>query len=434
MKVLENAFIKKDKEEVEQKIQSWLHGYKYKWENRKLIKISRIEDKKLNELVSKELQKFRKQLEQTVSPRTQIVYLKFVHEILKASKSTDISKIKPNIEKFLSGQMSKSTRSLKNGALSSYLRWKHNINNPKVVPPELENITLSVYKDFNTNKREKTVPTAKDIDKVIGTLSLRNGCMLGFLAATGFRIREALAIRMKDITLMEDGTVEVKCTYSKTEKGKRTVYMIEYVHLLKDWIKSHPLNNNSDFYKSDVLLFITTKTHQPLMYQNIYNMIKDKFKAIGIKGVGCHSLRHYRIDSLLKKGFSLREVQTVSGHMSVEMVSGYAHTQAIDIKNKEMGKEEEKFINCPRCEFSNSIKLDFCTRCNVPLKEKMIFNRDKETKDLKDVIKEMKEQMFLFKKRQEEMEENIWAEAKGEKFSDLEKWEKKELAKKKNGN
>ena len=140
--------------------------------------------------------------------------------------------------------------------------------------------------------------------------------LIRFLAQTGLRISETLALRWQDIDLGKRRVYVKRRLYQgsfappKTRYGRREVPIAE--DLARDlWNAKYP--NGAQAENSPVF---SNKRGGHLDYQNVYNRILSPVqKKLGI-ATGAHVLRHTCATRLFKSGFSAKQVQIWLGHHS----------------------------------------------------------------------------------------------------------------------
>jgi integrase len=155
--------------------------------------------------------------------------------------------------------------------------------------------------------------------------------LVDFLASTGCRIGEAMAIRASRLDLEAevptcriDGTVvrlkgkgvtiqEVP----KSQSGERTIPLSPYI---ADLLRSRLKNGKARPYKGDVLLFPSPMGHLR-DGSNTSNRLKEALKRAGdqFDGITPHTFRRYVLTTLDASGFSARQAADLAGHANVSM-------------------------------------------------------------------------------------------------------------------
>ncbi|MBU0472399.1 MAG: site-specific integrase [Nanoarchaeota archaeon] len=296
---------------------------------------------------------------------------------------------------FLEQKMSRAKRSIIISCLKHFFRMKHKINNASTLPPELENLNLQPkrFKDSTKASKNRAVPSKFQIQQAISYSGALTGVLIAVLSSTGMRISEALSLKMCNLKF-ENGRVLINIENSKTLSGKRTLYMIDYLPILKGYLQGHPLKKLDNFYNSEALVFVRNDG-KPLAQSSAWWKINAAFEKVGLKGVGCHSLRHARTTDLIRKGMDLMTITKLTGHKSLQMLQTYGHTTFEDAFKFENGSEEVKKVFCESCKCENEEGIDFCVRCGTPLNEVLLQNNDTQTQldELKKMILAMSEKI-----------------------------------------
>jgi site-specific recombinase XerD len=66
--------------------------------------------------------------------------------------------------------------------------------------------------------------------------------------------------------------------------------------------------------------------------QAVLGRFKRFLERSGLKERSFHSLRHYFVTQLLRRGAGLEAVRTLAGHSTLEMTQRYAHATGDDLK------------------------------------------------------------------------------------------------------
>jgi integrase/recombinase XerD len=152
-----------------------------------------------------------------------------------------------------------------------------------------------------------------------GSGDIRDQAMLELLYATGLRVSELVALRVRDVN-MEAGFL---LTLGKGEK-ERLVPMGESARAaLADYIAMvRPgLDNAGD----SPYLFLS-RLGGRMTRQAFWNIIKKRARVSGIvKNISPHTLRHSFATHLLENGADLRSVQIMLGHADLSTTQIYTH-------------------------------------------------------------------------------------------------------------
>jgi site-specific recombinase XerD len=66
--------------------------------------------------------------------------------------------------------------------------------------------------------------------------------------------------------------------------------------------------------------------------QYVLTALKNLEKRIGIRPWSFHSLRHYFITSLSRRGVFIEAIRLLAGHSSLDVTQRYMHATAHDLK------------------------------------------------------------------------------------------------------
>lgn len=148
---------------------------------------------------------------------------------------------------------------------------------------------------------------------------VRDLAMLEVLYATGLRVSELVALKLKDVNL-DAGYL---LTLGKGEK-ERLVPMGESARsATAEYLRSARLK--ADPAAMCDILFLS-RLGRGMTRQAFWNIIKKRAAAAGIrKTISPHSLRHSFATHLLENGADLRSVQIMLGHADLSSTQIYTH-------------------------------------------------------------------------------------------------------------
>jgi integrase/recombinase XerD len=257
----------------------------------------------------------------------------------------------------------------------------------KKVNPEAAS-TIILQKVEN-NLTPDSLLTENEITKMIKyAVNLRDKALFACLWDSGARKSELLSTTIKDAKFDKYGCL-LWLPESKTEpRPARLVFASSY---LREWLDSHPTNNNPD---SPIFCSLVTP-YGLISDAGLYAQIQKIAKRAGItKHVTPHKWRHTRATDLATK-ITEQELKNVLGwEASSKMTQIYIHLSAKDI-NKAMlkannievedddGKKEVSLLateRCPRCKEINGKNRDYCSRCGLALSEEE-RKREQEEQD-----------------------------------------------------
>ena len=203
------------------------------------------------------------------------------------------------------------------GLKSNPARIAGNIGKEKKL--EMNFWTMDEYKQFSRAVMKK--------DGVFQAFEMLYWC--------GLRLGELLALTPADFDFKKK-TVRISKSYQrihcedvitdpKTEKGKRTVQMPDFLcEEMKDYIsRLYALRPNDR-------IFTITKS-------GLHHEMDRGCKEAGVKRIRIHDLRHSHVSMLIDMGFSAVDIAERVGHESVKITYRYAHmfpNRDTDIANK----------------------------------------------------------------------------------------------------
>ncbi len=192
---------------------------------------------------------------------------------------------------------------------------------------DMELITSSPVSKSLRPKISQRVPSSlndDEIKKIIDSAeTLMDKLIIMVMLTTGLRSSEVLSIKVKDITVLQDGKSSL--IFSNLEVKKDTVAFIKVkgkgdkerivpisgsiLKLLVEYVSLKKLQ------ESDLLF--------PISYKTLWNRIKKIGEKTGIK-LHPHKLRHTAATKALQLGSELRVIQELLGHSSPVTTARYA--------------------------------------------------------------------------------------------------------------
>jgi integrase/recombinase XerD len=164
-----------------------------------------------------------------------------------------------------------------------------------------------------------------EVERLIGTArtgdpaDIRDLAMLEVLYATGLRVSELVALRLKDINI-DAGYL---FTVGKGEKERLVPLGEPACQATAEYLSS--VRARVDRQGECETLFLS-RLGCGMSRQAFWNIIKKRVRAAGIrKTVSPHSLRHSFATHLLENGADLRSVQIMLGHADLSSTQIYTH-------------------------------------------------------------------------------------------------------------
>ena len=203
--------------------------------------------------------------------------------------------------------------------------------------------------------RMPTVLTRSEVTRLLAAMRGAKWLMAGLLYGAGLRLRECLALRVKDVDfeyrqiLVRDGKgakdrvtvlpgslvdplkVHLERVRALHERDLAHGYGdVELPHALARKYPRAPYEWGWKFvFPSERLSTdpATGAVRRHHVYENfLARGVKEAARAAGIaKHVSCHTLRHSFATHLLESGYDIRTVQELLGHSSVETTMIYTH-------------------------------------------------------------------------------------------------------------
>ncbi len=207
---------------------------------------------------------------------------------------------------------------------------------------DMELITSSPVSKSLRPKISQKVPSSlndDEIKKIIDSAeTLMDKLIIMIMLTTGLRSSEVLSIKVKDITVLQDGKSSL--IFSNLEIKKDTVAFIKVkgkgdkerivpisgsvLKLLVEYVSLKKLQ------ESDLLF--------PISYKTLWNRIKKIGEKTGIK-LHPHKLRHTAATKALQLGSELRVIQELLGHSSPVTTARYAK-----VNQKQLVEATKKII------------------------------------------------------------------------------------------
>jgi integrase/recombinase XerD len=155
--------------------------------------------------------------------------------------------------------------------------------------------------------------------------------LLQFLFASGVRVSELVALRVKDLRFRDDGACVVSIYRKKTNKTTTQVYgsTSTITAALRELVDGRRAED-AVFRSTGVPASITSRSQQnvdgPLDPSAVLRIVKAAAKRAGIdKPVSTHWLRHSCATRLCEREQNLHNVASWLGHNSINTTQRYVH-------------------------------------------------------------------------------------------------------------
>jgi integrase/recombinase XerD len=189
-----------------------------------------------------------------------------------------------------------------------------------------DKIEQSPTEMISTPKRTRHLPdvlTVEEVEQIINSIPLdttkgkRDRAMLELLYSCGLRVSELTALRLSDLFFGE-GYIRVMGKGSKQRLVPIGNVARERIMLYMDERKAKDSKNKD-------ILFLSNRG-SALTRVMVFYVIRDAVERAGIdKTVSPHIFRHSFATHLLAGGASIRQVQEMLGHESIETTEIYTH-------------------------------------------------------------------------------------------------------------
>lgn len=181
--------------------------------------------------------------------------------------------------------------------------------------------------------------TAEQFSRLLDAAqSSRYGILFDFLANTGLRRGEALALRWQDVDLVRN-TVQVRATLArvdgklvrlppKTTSSRRNVPLSERAADILRSVRARQLADQQAVgpWWSDTGFVFTTEAGEPSDPRNALRALKSAAAQASLPNVSLHTLRHTAATLMLLNNVPLKVVSQILGHSSITITADiYGH-------------------------------------------------------------------------------------------------------------
>lgn len=160
-------------------------------------------------------------------------------------------------------------------------------------------------------------------------VQLRDAALLEFLYATGARITEAVSLAVDDLDLGDD--LPVVRLFGKGRKER----LVPVGHPARAALEAYLVRARpvlAQRGRGTPAVFLNTRG-RPLSRQSAWEVVQRAAAAAGLSAhVSPHTLRHSFATHLLEGGASIRDVQELLGHASVQTTQVYTKLSAVTLR------------------------------------------------------------------------------------------------------
>lgn len=176
-------------------------------------------------------------------------------------------------------------------------------------------------------KEEKSLPKllsrAELLQLFDGALNPKHRLILRLIYGSGLRRAELVNLRLEDIDT-RDGKCRIRINKSKGAKDRYTVLSKKVLEEMRTYFVA---------CRPKVYLFNGQKKGQPVSFGLLRHItIKAKERSGITKPVNLHILRHCFASHALEDGMSLRVLQEVLGHNSIQTTMVYLHVSDVPLQ------------------------------------------------------------------------------------------------------
>jgi len=177
-------------------------------------------------------------------------------------------------------------------------------------------------------KRIRHVLTAEQVRSLVAALPKREGVMVIFLAITGLRISEAVALRWSDFREdcihMRRYRYEGRITELESRESRLVPIPIELRRLMESLRES----------EEDDWIFRSRTPGLPMNHSmSMKRIIKPVLRKLGLPSIGWHDLRHTLISWLGSAKYSPKMIADVVGHSDIQTtLSVYTHAAMPEVR------------------------------------------------------------------------------------------------------
>ena len=190
---------------------------------------------------------------------------------------------------------------------------------------------MTVFHKVNRSGKSKVL-TTKERDLIWSNLPTKYRLISEVLYWSAGRVTEVLNIRVRNLVAAR-GLVVLEKGTTKT-KETREVYLPEdlmsQLVLRRDSLRLGP--NDFLFYNESPTK--SHKGHRPLSTQSYDKHLRRCCDWNGLSGISSHSFRRTQLTELYKDGWTLREIQHISGHRSLQSLPEYLDIDREEVVDK----------------------------------------------------------------------------------------------------
>lgn len=162
------------------------------------------------------------------------------------------------------------------------------------------------------------------------TIGLRNRTILQVMYRAGLRVSEVCNLMIEDVNL-KDGYLYIQC--AKGQKDRIVPIDYDTIAWCQRWLDEWQKWSTQKGVTSEYFFPTLKGTQLDQRYlRDMFYRLSDKAKVYirdgkKLKKLWPHILRHTCFTEMLEEGFTIREVQEMAGHSSLNTTMIYAHVR-----------------------------------------------------------------------------------------------------------
>jgi integrase len=238
----------------------------------------------------------------------------------------------------------------------AYYRWLNDGDLPKDVKIGTKRLHRDHFRDVEPITQDELLALLEAASRgVRRPTALRRMALIWLLWDSGFRISEAMSLRIQDVTFDEKGGAKLALPRGaeRLKTGPRTIYAVECVGSLRAWLDMHPDPAPGSY------VFCTNSPRRNMQPSSWSNMLKALCKDAGIRHINSHLFRHTRATRAARNGWNEPQLRAYFGWAGESgMPARYVHLAHRDMEatvRKDAGVDDLGFFvaeghkTCPMC-------------------------------------------------------------------------------------
>lgn len=204
-------------------------------------------------------------------------------------------------------------------------------------------VLVNVAENFALPKAGLSLPEVLNEDEIARiieqpdtstTIGIRDRAMLETLYAAGIRRGELQGLNLLDF----DGkTLSIK----KGKGGRERIvpltenaaqWLSKYIATARVDLLNHSFRRKGKSRKTNPTALFLSMRGKRISLIHLWEIVKQHAEAVGLKA-NVHTFRHSCATHLLRNGASLRHIQQLLGHQSLETTQIYTQVETTDLKN-----------------------------------------------------------------------------------------------------